>query len=82
MIRLGSRVTDRITGFSGTVTGAVQYLTGCNQVLVAPRVGDDGALRSSEWLDDVRLIVDETVEPVTLVTPTAAAGFDRAPPRR
>ncbi len=29
-IRLGVQAKDKVTGFKGTVTGYVQYLSGCN----------------------------------------------------
>ena len=31
---LGHQVEDIITGFKGTATGYVKYLSGCNQVLI------------------------------------------------
>jgi hypothetical protein len=52
---LGYLVSDRITGFTGIAIGHVEYLTGCNQTLVVPRVGGDGAIRAGEWFDDQRL---------------------------
>jgi hypothetical protein len=45
MIKLGSNVKDRITGFSGIVTGFVTYLSGCNQALVIPNVATDGTFK-------------------------------------
>lgn len=82
MFELGYTYKDKITGFTGVATGYVQYLTGCNQVLVAPRVAEDGALRDSQWFDVQRLERHETnrarVELDNGVTP----GCDRAAPRR
>jgi hypothetical protein len=49
MIRLGSKVKDRITGFSGIVTGDVTYLSGCNHALVAPKVAADGTFKDAQW---------------------------------
>jgi hypothetical protein len=48
MIKLGSKAKDKITGFNGFVTGFVTYLSGCNQALVVPKVGKDGAIKDSE----------------------------------
>lgn len=80
MVQLGRKVKDRITGFTGTVTGFVTYISGCNQALVAPPVGSDGKAPDSWWLDEQRLdYVDESV--VTLKK-DVSAGFDRAPPVR
>ncbi len=52
---IGKQATDRITGFWGTVTGYVQYITGCNQLLVSPRVRPDGNLDEPRWIDEQRL---------------------------
>jgi hypothetical protein len=82
---LGATYTDRITGFQGVAIGFVQYITGCNQVLVAPKVGADGAMKDSQWIDEQRLVVDHTLPFVEIINGTAAspmAGFDRAPPKR
>jgi hypothetical protein len=66
MIKLGSKVKDKITGFYGTVTGFVVYISGCNQALVVPPIGEDGSFKESHWFDEQRLEVDTTVEPITL----------------
>jgi len=58
MIRLGSKVSDQITGFSGEVTGFVTYVSGCNQALVVPKVATDDAFKDSRWFDEQRLEVD------------------------
>ncbi len=54
-MELGIEVEDVITGFKGTVMGYVQYLSGCHQALVAPRVDKKGELRESHWFDEQRL---------------------------
>jgi hypothetical protein len=53
--QLGMKYKDRITTFVGIATGRVEYLTGCNQVLLSPAVGDDGKLRDAHWFDEQRL---------------------------
>lgn len=77
---IGKKVRDKITGFTGTVTGRVEYITGCNQLLVAPVVKDDGALVSSEWLDEQRaeVLSEKKIE----LNNSASPGFDRPAPRR
>ena len=64
-VTLGCEVTDKITGFKGTVTGIVHYLTGCDQALVAPRAEDSSKIPESAWLDLNRLDVSNK-EPITL----------------
>jgi hypothetical protein len=78
---LGATARDIITGFSGVVVGRVEYLTGCNQALLQPKVKDDGALVESVWIDEQRL------EPVAGVARVkldngATPGFDRPAPKR
>lgn len=77
---LGLTVRDRISGFVGVVTGHVRYLTGCNQLLVQPRVGGDGKWIDSQWVDESRASIDTSHERVTL--PVIDPGPDKVAPRR
>lgn len=52
---LGKLVKDRISGFSGIVTGRSEYLWGCVQYCVTPKVDKEGLRRDSEWFDEQRL---------------------------
>ncbi len=54
---LGLRARDRVTGFTGVITGVVVYLTGCNQALVVPPVDDNMKMRDAQWFDVQRLAV-------------------------
>lgn len=76
---LGKKVIDRITGFEGTVTGHVEYLTGCNQALVVPTVDEKGLLREGQWFDVQRL--QEKIAPAISLDNSATPGPDAAPPR-
>lgn len=58
-VAIGDKVRDRITGFEGVITGYVHYISGCDQVLVAPRVKEDGSAISSQWFDDDRVDIVE-----------------------
>ncbi|MFL5327383.1 MAG: hypothetical protein ACJ8C4_00580 [Gemmataceae bacterium] len=79
-MELGIRVKDKITGFVGVVTGFVQYISGCNQVLVAPPVDKDGKRIDSEWFDVQRL---ERVDDSKVTLDNADhAGADSEPPKR
>ena len=80
MMKLGIKVRDKISGFTGIVTGFVTYISGCNQALVAPLVKDDGSLGDSLWFDVQRLerIGSETIKLDNGPTP----GPDRAAPKR
>lgn len=56
-VKLGHTVRDRLTGFSGVVTGLCAYITGCNQALVTPRVVEGGKYPEPHWFDEQRLEV-------------------------
>ena len=79
-MEMGWSVKDRITGFAGVVTGRAEYISGCNQALVAPPLGKEGQHRDSQWLDEQRLerVGDEQVTLDNGSNP----GCDRAAPVR
>ena len=51
----GDVVKHIIHGFQGVVTGEVNYLTGCRQLLVLPEELDNGLPREAVWYDDCAL---------------------------
>lgn len=55
-VDLGTEVTDQITGFKGMVTARCQYITGCNQYLVQPKVKKAGDFVESQWFDEDRVM--------------------------
>lgn len=60
LVTLGQKVKDKITGFSGRVTGRAEYLTGCAQVLVQPeQVGADQKWVDGHWLDETRVEITD-----------------------
>ena len=77
-IKMGQTVKDKITGFEGIVTGHCQYISGCDQLLVQPRVGSDGKKADAYWFDLQRLEVTNE-EQVTLDN-SKTPGFDAAAP--
>ena len=80
MISLGAEAKDLITGFSGIVTGRVQYITGCNQLLINPGVDKDGKLQESQWIDEQRMLQVGTT--VIALENGATPGPDRPAPKR
>jgi hypothetical protein len=79
-IELGDTAIDQITGFSGVVTGRVQYITGCDQLLLQPMMEADGKQLEARWVDvqrcgllpSKRIVLDNSRTP----------GPDVAPPIR
>lgn len=80
MITLGKRYKDKITGFTGIATGFVRYITGCDQALLAPPCGSDGAPRDSQWFDAQRL--DEQPGEAIALENGRTPGPDRPAPKR
>lgn len=62
MIKLGSKVLDSITGFSGVATGRADYLHETPSIMVESKVDSEGK-SVSKWIDEKRLtVVGETEE--------------------
>lgn len=79
-IKLGQRVRDRITGFTGMVTGRCEYISGCHQVLVVSPVDSSGKLVESQWYDEQRCEVTDA-EAFTLDN-SKTPGCDMEAPKR
>lgn len=82
MIELGRTYTDKITGFKGVAIGHVEYITGCNQTLLAAKA-EGGKPGESVWFDDQRVHV-QAIDDHDLVTLDngRTPGCDREAPRR
>lgn len=80
MIKLGHTYVDVITGFTGICAGRVEYLSGCNQALLVPKVSDEGAMRDAQWFDDQRLKQTDA-QPISLDN-SDTPGFDKPAPKR
>ena len=80
-IELGCTAKDRISGFTGVVTGTAYYLTGCNQALVAPtKLKEDGSTLDSHWYDFQRL--ERVDAPLVSFDNGATPGADKPAPKR
>lgn len=79
---LGFTVVDRITGYKGVVTGAVYYLTGCNQVLVQPSgLNEKDGVKEPTWFD-VQRVVEVLSVPRCVLENESTPGFDKPAPKR
>ncbi len=83
IIKLGSKVRDKVTGFTGIVTTRVEHHNGCIHYGVIGPVNKDGKLENSEFFDIGNLeVLDEELvsqfidadmlEDVQPMTPTPA----------
>ena len=50
-IKLGQKVKDRVTGFTGIVISKLEYLNGCIQLGVKPNKLKDGETLEAEYVD-------------------------------
>ena len=56
MIKLGDKVKDKVSGFTGIVTEITNFLNGCTQCVVSPKVKKDGTIPAA-WSIDIQQLV-------------------------
>lgn len=49
---MGDELESKITGFRGVATGICEYINGCRQYLLKPRVDKDGKDVEGIWIDE------------------------------
>jgi len=54
MIKLGKKVKDVVTGLTGIATGKAEYLNGCVQIFIEPKLNKDGKA-NGHWIDEVQV---------------------------
>ena len=57
---MGKLATDKITGFTGRVTGYGEYLTCTSQYQLTPEGSSTETKRKPEWFDAARLTFDDS----------------------
>jgi len=77
---LGAEYRDKITGFKGVCTGYCEYLSGCNQALLIPRVSKDGKSPDGGWYDVQRL--ERVGKKIVKLDNSETPGCDMAAPIR
>lgn len=78
---LGKLGKDRVTGFTGIITGRAEYLYGCMQYSLTP-AADGNKILSNEWFDEGRIeIVGAGISPSD-VKAEVPGGPNRDAPRR
>jgi hypothetical protein len=78
--QLGFVYKDKVTGFKGVALGHVRYLTGCNQVLLAPGLDKEGKVMESLWFDEQRLT--QMASKQIVLDNSQTPGFDKPAPAR
>jgi hypothetical protein len=52
MIKLGDKVKDTITGFTGIAVARTEWISGCARIVIQPSVGKEGKLEESQSFDE------------------------------
>ena len=81
MIKLGDKVKDSITGFTGVVTGITTWLNGCVRIGVQHEKLKDGVPSETQWIDDVQLRVIIRGK-VAAIPPGPSGGLEEGRRRR
>lgn len=64
MKNFGKLAKDKVTGFEGIITAKVDYMYGCAQYCLTPRVSEGGKREEAEYFDEGRIeIIGEGVTP-------------------
>lgn len=79
-IKLGQKVRDKVTGFEGIATARVEYLSGCVQFCVKPKMTEPGKMPEGQYIDDIYLEVIEDSQPVE-TEPSGGLMSDTPPDR-
>ena len=80
-VKLGDKVKDKLTKFTGIVTGRAEYLFGCVQLLVNPGVVKDGEPVAATWVDENRMVLVKSKAVDVSLTPQQA-GVTGGPSRK
>ena len=76
-IKLGSKVKDIVTGFTGIAVARLECLNKCIQYEVIPKVDKDNKKEKSEWIDEEQLKV--IGKGVTTESKPSGGGFREHP---
>ena len=83
MIKLGSKVRDNITGFTGIATARTEWLHGCARVTVQPQALHDGKPIDPFTFDEEQMeVVEELPVQVSPDSSATVGGPKRDPGRK
>lgn len=67
---LGTKLRDRVSGFTGVAVSVTSYLGQCDRYALQPEIDKDGKLPQTEFFDENQL---EVVDKRNVIRPTALA---------
>ena len=77
MIKCGSKVKDKITGFTGIVVARTEWLYGCMRLLVQPTKLEKGKVQDTVQFDEDQLELLEQPTPALLRKASGMPAGDR-----
>lgn len=75
---LGDKVRDRVSGLEGIATARLEYLNGCTQYGVSGKVGKDGKIPDTMYIDHTQLELIEAKQ-VTVKSKDTGGATTRRP---
>lgn len=81
-IKLGSKVRDKITGYTGIAIGVTDWLSGCRRVTVQTQELKDGKPIDSCCFDESQLDLVEETTAVSKIADPARPGGPMPSPKR
>lgn len=61
---LGVKLRDKVSEVEGICIGRIEYLNGCVQYAIKPKVTKDGKSHEAEWIDSQQL--EQTGDGITI----------------
>lgn len=58
-VKLGTIVTDSITGFSGVAVSRTEYIHGCARIVIQPKALHEGKIVEAQAFDELQLVGHE-----------------------
>jgi hypothetical protein len=63
-MKLGQRLKDKVSGFTGIATSRTEFLNGCVRIALSPPVDKEGKMVDERWFDMQQLeLVDDGILP-------------------
>jgi hypothetical protein len=61
-MKLGQRIKDKVSGFTGIAVSRTEFLNGCVRISIQPPLDKEGKLPDEKWFDIQQLeIIDEGI---------------------
>lgn len=76
--KLGLTAKDKVTGFTGVITSRIEYINGCIQYCVKPKMMEAGKMPDGEYLDEQQI---EIVEGEVKIEQSPTGGAQRDCPQ-